>query len=135
MQLSINPDAASHSHLGVFLFKLKRFESDDECGNDVARVGRKNRHSYHLIDDSAAGVRVSLDITDLLLVGQSAQSQLRFRFRIQFTHVVGIWRLDDRAIGIEKAIKSRVQRLRCLLRGRFIPFHQIAQFVLCARIQ
>src|SRR4029077_6899279 len=62
MQLAIDPDSALYSSAGVFFLKLKRFESDDECGNDIARVGRKNRHSYHLIDNSAAGVRVSLDI-------------------------------------------------------------------------
>jgi len=73
--------------------------------------------------NSAAGVGVSLDITDLLLVGQSAQSQLRFRFRIQFTHVVRIWRLNDSACAVEKTIKFRVQRLRRLLGRRFVAFH------------
>src|ERR1700730_3862124 len=50
MQLPISPDAASHSHLSVFLFKLQRFEPNDEGGDDVARVARKDRHSYNFVD-------------------------------------------------------------------------------------
>src|SRR4026207_1886565 len=38
MQLAINPDATSHSDLSVFLFKLKRFEPDDERRDNVARI-------------------------------------------------------------------------------------------------
>src|ERR1044072_946668 len=38
MQLAINPDATSHSHLSVFLFELKRFEPDDERSDDVASL-------------------------------------------------------------------------------------------------
>ena len=135
MQVAINPDAASHSHLSVFLFKLKRFEPDDERGDNVARVAREDRHSYYFVDGSSVGLATFPDVTDLLRAGQSAQGQLRLRFRIQFTHVVGIWRLNDRACAVEKPIKSRMQRSRGLFRRRFVAFHQIAQLVLRAGIQ
>ena len=123
MQLAINPDATSHFHLGVFLFKLKRFEPDDERGDNVARIAGKDRHSYYFVDGFSVGFGIFPDITDLLRIGQSAQGQLRFRFRIQFTHVVDIWRLNDRTCAVEKPIKSRMQRLRRLFRRRFVAFH------------
>src|SRR5206468_2846911 len=128
-------DATPHSDVGVFRFKLKRFEPDDECGDNVAGVARKDWHSYHFVDDSFAGFGTFPDVTDLLRVRQSAQGQLRFRFRIHFTYVVDIWRLNDRACAVEKPIKARMQRLRGLFRRRFVPFHQIAQLVLRAGIQ
>ena len=81
MQLAIDPDAASHSSLGGFLFKLKWFESDDERGYNIPRVSREDRHSYYFIDISSVASDFP-DITDLLRIGQSAQGQLRFRFRI-----------------------------------------------------
>src|SRR4026208_2582280 len=108
MQLPVNPDAAAHSHLSAFLFQFKRFEPDDERGDNVACVARKDRYGYHFVDSSSAGFSILPDVTDLLRVGQSAQGQLRFRFRIQFTYVVGIWRLNDRACAVEKAVKFRV---------------------------
>ena len=87
MQLAIRPDAAFHFPC-VFLFKLKWFEPDDERGDNVARIAGKNRHSYYFVDSFSVGFGIFPDVTDLLRVGQSAQGQLRFRFRIQFTHVV-----------------------------------------------
>src|SRR4029453_13712975 len=123
MQLPIDPDAASHSHLSAFLFQLKRFEPDDERGDNVACVARKDRHSYHFVDSSSAGFSISPDVTDLLRVRQSAQGQLRFRFPLRFTYIVWIWRLDDRARGVEKTIKFRMQRLRGPLGRRFVAFH------------
>ncbi len=75
----------------MFFFKRKRFESDDEGRDNVARVAREDRHSYYFVDSSSVGFGILPDITDLLRIGQSAQGQLRFRFRIQFTHVVRYW--------------------------------------------
>src|SRR5262245_59527692 len=63
MQVVINPDATSHSHLSVLLFKLKGFESNDERGDNVARVTREDRHSYHFVDDSLAGLGTFADVT------------------------------------------------------------------------
>src|SRR6266576_2912808 len=68
MQLAINPDATSHSRLSVFLFKLKRFEPDDERRDHVARVAREDRHSYHFVDSSSAGFSIFADVTCLLRV-------------------------------------------------------------------
>ena len=75
----------------MFFFKRKRFESDDERGDNVARIAGENRHSYYFVDSFSVGFGIFPDITDLLRIGQSAQGQLRFRFRIQFTHVVEYW--------------------------------------------
>src|SRR5438105_15235659 len=102
MQLPSYPDATSHSHLSVFLFKLKRFEPDDECRDHVARVAREDRHSYHFVDSSSAGFSIFPDVTGLLRVGQYAQGQLPFRFRIKFTHVVRMMRLKFCAFAVAK---------------------------------
>src|SRR6266566_3485221 len=119
MQLAIRPDAAFDSGSGVLVSKLKRFKPDDECGNNVTRVTRKDRHGYHLID-SSAGLSIFLDVANLLGLGQFVQGQLRFLFRIRLSHVVRIQRLYYRARAIEKAIKSRMERLCCLLWRRFL---------------
>src|SRR4029079_4348521 len=106
MQLAINPDATSHFHLSVLLFELKRFEPDDERRDNVTCIAGKDRHSYYFVDGFSVGFSIFPDITDLLRIGQSAQGQLRFRFRIQFTHVVDIRWLNGCTCAVEKPIKS-----------------------------
>src|SRR3982751_4874471 len=109
MQFPSDPNAASHSDLRIFFFKLKRFETNDEGGDNIARGSRKDRDSYDFFDSSSAGFKILPDVTDLLCVGQSAQSELRFRFGIQFPHIIGVRWLNDRANAVEKPIKSRMQ--------------------------
>ena len=76
-----------------------------------------------------------LDIPDLSCVGQFCQRKLSFCRCVEFSYIRAIGRLDDFAGGVEKAIKSGVQKSCCLLGWRFLAFHQITQLVLCARIQ
>src|SRR5439155_527957 len=102
-------------------FKFKRFESDHERGDYIAGVGRKNRHGYHFVDPFTAGLSISLDVPDFLRVWQSVQGELRFCFSVQLSNIVGIQRLDDCPCAVEEAVKSRVKRLRRLLRRRFLP--------------
>src|SRR5437867_2261231 len=121
MQLAVRPDSAVHSR--AFIFELEWFEADHERGNHIAGVSRKNRHGYHFIDRSTTGLGIFMDVTDLLCVRQFVQSELCFRFGVQLSYIVRIQRLDDRAFTVEEAVKSRMKRLRPLLRGRLLTFH------------
>jgi len=71
MQVAINPNATLHS--GVFVFELKRLETDHERRNQIACVGREDRHGYHFVDGASR-----LDIPDLPCVGQFCQRKLTF---------------------------------------------------------
>ena len=121
MQLAMRPNAAFHS--GVFFLELNGFEPDHERGNHFARIGRKNRHGYYLVDGSVPGLGIFKDVTDLLLIRQFAQGKLRFSVAVQLSNVVRIQRLDDCACAVEETIKFRMKPL-CCLRGRwFLAFH------------
>ena len=76
-----------------------------------------------------------LDIPDLPCVGQFFERKLRFCRCFEFSYIRRIRRLDDCAVLVEKAIKPGMQRSCCLLGGRFLAFHKIAQLILRAWIQ
>src|SRR5205085_8062189 len=57
---AICPDAALHS--SRFVLQLKRFEPDYECGNHIARLGRKNRDGYQFVHRSVSGTGILLDV-------------------------------------------------------------------------
>ena len=58
MQLAVHPDAAFHP--GARLLGLKRLEPHYESRNDIARIGRKNRHGQtKCLEDWAAELGIN----------------------------------------------------------------------------
>ena len=123
MQLPVHPDAAFHPCASVALPGLKRFEPNHQGRNDIARIGRKNRHGQNFSNCASIGADFFLDVSDLLRLRQFRQGQLCFRFAAQLPNFLRIRRFQDGPRSIEKPIESCVKRLRSLLRGRFFAFH------------
>jgi hypothetical protein len=80
MQVAIHPNATLHS--GAFVFELKRLEPDHERRNQIACVGREDRHCYYFVDSASR-----LDIPDLPGVGQFCQRKLSFCRCLQFSYI------------------------------------------------
>src|SRR5207253_8375738 len=74
MQLVVHPDPAFHSRAQRFGLELKRFESNDEGGNNVTCLRGKNRYCHYFINQLVCRANILADITDLLRFGQFVQT-------------------------------------------------------------
>ena len=90
MESAINPNTAFDFNPDALACDLKRFETDYKCGNDFASLGGKNRDRDNFIDRLVRKIDIFGEVTDLLRIWQSFESQLRLGFRVKLSNILRI---------------------------------------------
>ena len=134
MQAAIEPDAALH--VGGAGTVSARRESGDERRDGISIFRGNDRRGNHFDDFSGCAARLSPEVAGLLFVRHSGGGEPLFFVRLKRTHAGCVRRRDHRALGIQKTIEARVDRMPLgdLAGGRLVR-EQVAQFIARARVE